>query len=74
MHLLPLAVLQLLRYIKALVSALKVSAGQAAGVPPFEPVYPAFAKHAVAAVEPVAPPGAELAGQSVQDASEGSAR
>ena len=46
------------------VSALKWSAEQAVGVPPSGPVYPAFATHAVAVVEPVAPPVAELARQT----------
>ena len=46
------------------VSALTVSAAHAVGVPPSGPVYPAFATHAVTAVEPVKPPVAELGGQS----------
>ena len=45
------------------VASLKWSAEQAVGVPPSAPVYPAFATHAVAVVEPVTPPVAELAGQ-----------
>ena len=49
----------------ALVSALNVSAKHAVGVPPFAPVYPAFAMHAVLADDAVAPPVAELVGQAV---------
>ena len=49
------------------VSALYVPTEQGVGVPPFEPVYPAFAAHAVTAVEPVVTPVNELAGQPVQD-------
>ena len=46
------------------VAALKWSAKQASKGPPSGPVYPAFATQAVRAVEPVAVPVAELAGQS----------
>ena len=49
-------------------NALNELAAQAVGRTPSGPVYPAFATQAVAAVEPVAPPVAELAGQPVQSA------
>ena len=48
------------------VAALKLSAKQASKGPPSGPVYPAFATQAVSAVEPVAPPFAELVGQLLQ--------
>ena len=46
-------------------AALKLFAKQAVAVPPLGPVYPAFATHAVIAVEPLEAPEAELAGQPV---------
>ena len=49
-------------------TALKWSAKQAVKGPPSRPVYPVFATQAVAAVEPVASPLAELSGQSVHAA------
>ena len=55
------------------VSALKVFAAHAIGVPPFEPVYPLSVTQAVAAVEPRMPPVAELGGQPVHPASAGAA-
>ena len=44
-------------------AALDVPTTQAVGVPPSGPVYPASATQAVAAVEPVKPPVAELSEQ-----------
>ena len=46
------------------VAALNVPAKQAVGVRPLGPEYPSFATQAVAAAERVAPPVAELYGQS----------
>ena len=51
------------------VAVLKNAAGQAVRVPPFEPVYPAFATQAVTAVEAVETPVAEFVGQAVHAAS-----
>ena len=51
------------------VAALNVPAKHAVGVRPLGPEYPSFATQSVAAVEPVAPPVAELEGQPVHLAS-----
>jgi hypothetical protein len=67
----PVAVPELMgqsEHAAAPVASLKASAKQAVKGPPSGPVYPAFATQAVAAVEPVAPPLAELARQPVQSA------
>ena len=55
------------------VAALKWSAKQASKGPPSGPVYPAFATQAVAAVEAIAAPVAELTGQLLQAVAEVSA-
>ena len=52
--------------VAAPVEALYVFAKHAVKAPPSGPVYPAFATHAVTAVEPVAPPVAEWDGQAMQ--------